>query len=97
MTLVNTAIALSIITAGTQTFTAIKGAQDVKRRARKAERKEDTRIAEEGRLKKQSAARTAKRRGVAPVGRIPRRSDIRTSAVGIPNNGAVGGKTLLGA
>lgn len=96
MTLLNTAIALSIITAGTQVATSIGTARAAKKRGKKAEEREIGRIAEEDRLKKQSAARIAKRRGVAPRGRIPRRADIRTSPIGITGNGAIGGKTLLG-
>lgn len=96
MTLVNVAIALSVITAGTQVATSIGAAKKAKKRGKQAEERETSRIAEEGRLKKQSAARIAKRRGVASRGRIPRREDIRTSPIGVPGNGTVGGKTLLG-
>ena len=96
MTLVNTAIALSIITAGVSVGTAVSSAKTAKKRGKRAEKKDADRIAKEGRLKKQSAARIAKRRGTAAGGRIPRREDIRTSPIGVPGNGAAGGKSLLG-
>ena len=86
----------SAVTSGVSAFSGIRQAQDIKRRGKKVEEQETKRIAEEERLKKQSAMRIAKRRGARTTGKIPTRRDIRTSAIGIPET-PVGGKALLGA